>query len=55
VTDEVPKNLKSTALWALRLVAAILAEGYTGIIEVHCCQGGVSMVKKPEVLKPPKE
>lgn len=47
-------GLKSTALWALRVIAQILATGFTGKIEVDCSQGGVTGVRRTETLRPPK-
>ena len=47
-------DLPDTAIWSLRVLASIYAGKYTGPIEVSCCQGGVSMIRREEVMKPPK-
>ena len=47
-------ELSQTAIWSLRILASIYAEKYTGPIEIHCSQGGVTMIRRPDVMTPPK-
>lgn len=49
------KGLKSTAIWAIHMIARILAEGFTGKIEIDCSQGGVTGVRRTETMRPPKK
>ena len=48
VTDPITKGLKTTARDALLECARLLADGYTGKLELQCNQGGVRNLRKTE-------
>ena len=39
--------------WSIERIAAELAAGYTGKIELNCFKGGVAAINKFESIKPP--